>query len=73
MVPGDELVTEGSFAVNRGDVHLPNEVSEDEVVRLGAEDSIQFAEAMLREPVRIPALARAFESRRALFGQSRGD
>ena len=59
MVPGDELMADGSFAMERGDVLLPSDVSGSDVIRLGPEDQMQFAEAVLREPEAIPALARA--------------
>jgi hypothetical protein len=70
MVPGDELMADGSFAMERGDVLLPSDVSGSDVIRLGPEDQMQFAEAVLREPEAIPALARALESRRKLFGEA---
>ncbi len=43
-------------------------LEEGEIIRLALEDQRQFAEAMAQTPVVIPALERAFESRRELFG-----
>lgn len=58
------------FVVSAAREAASRTIEEVEILRLSAEDQQRIAQALLQPPVPAPALARAFQRHRELFGES---